>query len=103
MLQVLHISQILQSTFSHLLKLTCIYKTEAAVIKNSKLLAKDLKVKLHNDVQILGPTPSFYERQRGTYRWQLILKSPKREYLIETLKFVPKTHWQVELDPTNLL
>jgi primosomal protein N' (replication factor Y) len=89
--------------FSHLLKLTCIYKTEAAVIKNSKQLAKDLQVKLHNDVQILGPTPSFYERQNSTYRWQLVLKSPRREYLLEAIKQVPKTHWQVELDPTSLL
>lgn len=89
--------------FTHLLKLTCIYKSELAAIKNSKKLASDLKIKVHNDIQILGPVPAFYERQHDTFRWQLVLKSPKREYLIDAMKFVPATHWQSELDPTSLL
>lgn len=89
--------------FTHLLKLTCIYKTEAATIKNSKKVADEFKKALNNDVKILGPTPAFYERQNNTYRWQLILKSPKREYLIDAIKLIPKTHWQSELDPTSLL
>jgi primosomal protein N' (replication factor Y) len=89
--------------FTHLLKLTCIYKTEAAAIKNSKKLAQELRDKANKSVRILGPAPAFYERQHDTYRWQLILKSPKREYLIDILKLVPATHWQSELDPTSLL
>ena len=89
--------------FTHLLKLTCVYKTEATAIKNAKKLANELRLKSNPDVQILGPTPAFYERQHGTYRWQLVLKSPKREYLIDLLKFVPPKSWQFELDPTSLL
>jgi len=89
--------------FTHLLKLTCIYKTESSAIKNAKKMATELKNKINKDVQILGPTPAFYERQHGTYRWQLVLKSPKREYLIDTLKLIPSRSWQFELDPTSLL
>jgi primosomal protein N' (replication factor Y) len=89
--------------FVHLLKLTCIYKTEAAAIKNAQSIARKLRQKVHTDVQILGPTPSFYERQHDTYRWQLTLKSPKRQLLIDALTHVPPTHWQSELDPTSLL
>ncbi len=89
--------------FTHLLKLTCIYKSEAAAIKNTQLIAKDLRNKVNPAVQILGPTPAFYERQHDTYRWQLVLKSPKREYLIDAIKHVPTTHWQFDLDPTSLL
>lgn len=89
--------------FTYLLKLTCIYKTEAAAIKNTQKLAQELQLKLPPDVQILGPTPAFYERQHDTYRWQLILKSPRRSLLIDALRHVPPTHWQTELDPTNLL
>ncbi len=89
--------------FTHLLKLTCVYKTEQSAIKNSKKLAEELKIKLNKDVQILGPTPAFYERQYNTYRWQLILKSPKREYLIEAMKYVPSTNWQIDLDPSSLI
>jgi primosomal protein N' (replication factor Y) len=89
--------------FTHLLKLTCIYKSEAAAIRAAQTLARELRTTLHKDVTILGPTPAFYERQRDTYRWQLTLKSPKREYLIDALTHVPTTHWQTELDPTSLL
>ncbi len=88
--------------FSYLLKLTCIYKTEAAAIKNAQKLAAELRMKFH-DIQILGPTPAFYERQHDTYRWQLVLKSPKRARLTEALGHLPPTHWQFELDPVSLL
>lgn len=89
--------------FTHLLKLTCVYKTEAAAIKNAKKLAEDLRSKASRDIEILGPTPAFYERQHDTYRWQLTLKSPTRAALIDALQHVPPTHWQSELDPISLL
>ncbi len=89
--------------FTHLLKLTCSYKTEAASVRAAKALTTTLRQRVDAHVTILGPTPAFYERQRDSYRWQLILKSPRREYLIDALKLVPTTHWQSELDPTSLL
>ncbi len=89
--------------FTFLLKLTCIYKTEAAAIRNAQSLARHLRQKLSSDIEILGPTPAFYERQRDTYRWQLILKSKKRAALVSALDYVPQTHWQFELDPISLL
>lgn len=89
--------------FTYLLKLTCIYKTEAAAVKNAKRLADTLHQSGLQDIQILGPTPAFYERQRDTYRWQLVIKSPKRATLLGILPLVPTTHWQYELDPISLL
>lgn len=89
--------------FTYLLKLTCVYKTEAAAVKNAQKLAQELRVQSLPGVQILGPTPAFYERQHDTYRWQLTLKSPKRSALVEILAYVPPTHWQYELDPISLL
>lgn len=89
--------------FAYLLKLTTIYKSEAAAIRSAKSLAQTLRKDIHPDVHLLGPTPAFYERGRDSYRWQLILKSPKREYLVDALQFVPPTHWQSELDPASLL
>jgi primosomal protein N' (replication factor Y) len=89
--------------FVYLLKLTCSYKTESASIRAAQSLARDIRKNAHKDVTILGPTPAFYERQRDSYRWQLVLKSPKREHLTTILKMVPPTHWQSELDPTSLL
>jgi primosomal protein N' (replication factor Y) len=89
--------------FTYLLKLTDVYKTEQAAIRAAKQLAATLRGLVHEDVRIFGPTPAFYERQHDTYRWQLILKSPKREHLIDALQHLPPTHWQSELDPASLL
>lgn len=89
--------------FTHLLKLTCIYASE----KSAAAAARALKTKLNNlralDVEIIGPTPAFYERLGSTYRWQLIIKSSRRADLIDILKHVPPTKWQSELDPVSLL
>ncbi len=89
--------------FTHLLKLTTSYKTESGAIKAAQTLHKKLKISLHQDVSILGPVPAFYERQFGNYRWQLVLKSPRREYLLDAIKLVPTNNWQYEIDPTSLL
>ncbi len=89
--------------FTYLLKLTCIYASEAAAVRNARLVATELATHVAADVTILGPTPSFYERQHETYRWQLVLKSPKREHLVAAIAHIPSTHWQFELDPTSLL
>jgi primosomal protein N' (replication factor Y) len=89
--------------FVFLLKLTCIYKTEAAAIRNSQSLSRTLRQNLPSSVEILGPTPAFYERQRDTYRWQLVLKSKKRSHLEDALKHLPPAHWQFEIDPISLL
>ena len=89
--------------FSYLLKLTCVYKTEAAAIKNAQKLASTLRTHLPPDVRLLGPTPACYERQHDTYRWQLVLRSPSRTALVDSLAHLPPTHWQYELDPISLL
>lgn len=89
--------------YTYLLKLTCVYKTEAAAIKNAQKVANEIRSKASEDVQILGPTPAFYERQHDTYRWQLTLKSPHRAQLVKIIEYIPPTHWQFELDPTSLL
>lgn len=89
--------------FTYLLKLVCVYKTESTAIRNAQKLASELKEALPKTVEILGPTPAFYERVASTYRWQLVLKSAKRADLQTALNYIPKTHWQYELDPLSLL
>lgn len=89
--------------FCFLLKLTCVYKTEATAIKNTKKLASILSKKIPSSVEILGPSPAFYERSRDTFRWQLIIKSHRRQDLLDVLQHLPPTHWQYELDPLSLL
>lgn len=89
--------------FTYLLKLTNVYKTEAGAVKAARELKALIQNKAPKSVQILGPSPAFYERAHGTYRWQIIIKSPQRGDLLEIAKLVPETKWQVELDPISLL
>ena len=90
--------------FRYLLQLTNSYKTEAAAVRNAKELAAELRRALPREATVLGPTPSFYERQRDSWRWQLIVKSPSREVLVKALAQTPANgHWHGELDPVSLL
>lgn len=88
--------------FTYLLKLTCIYKTEAAAIKNAKALAATIRHDFH-DVRLMGPTPAFYERQRDTYRWQITIKSSSRKRLLDIIDVLPTNGWQYDIDPNSLL
>lgn len=88
--------------FTYLLKLTCTYKTEKTAIKNATDLANKLRAAF-DTIEILGPTPAFYERVRDTYRWQIVIKSSRRQTLLDCLGHLPPQHWQFELDPPSLL
>lgn len=89
--------------FTYLLRLTCVYKTESGAVKAARDLMKTLDKNAPKSVKLLGPSPAFYERAHGTYRWQILAKSPARPDLVKLLEQVPDAKWQVELDPISLL
>lgn len=89
--------------FTFLAKLTCSYKTEATAIKNSRETAKKIINQFGENIQVLGPTPCFHEQQFRSYRWQIVLKSSKREYLINAVQSLPKNGWQADLDAHSLI
>lgn len=99
--QLKHRQQATFPPFVHLLKLTCTYKTENGAIKAAQKLAAQIHQSAP-EVKITGPTPAFYERLGGNYRWQLIIKSKQRSQLVAIAKNLP-ANWQADLDPTNLL
>lgn len=89
--------------FSYLLKLTCVYKTEAGAVREATRLAHALRPHLSAGARILGPTPAFYERSRDTYRWQIIIRSTSRAGLLKLISLVPRERWHVDIDPASLL
>lgn len=89
--------------FAHLLKLTCSYKTEKGAVNAATKLAREIAVEIDEKTKLLGPSPAFYERAGGNYRWQIIVRSTDRQKLIEIAGKIPLTKWQVELDPGSLI
>lgn len=86
--------------FRYLLKLTCRYKTENGAIKAARTLHHQLQA--IPDIEVLGPSPAFYERLGGGYRWQLLVKAKKRSDLTAIAHSLPQG-WQFDLDPASLL
>jgi primosomal protein N' (replication factor Y) len=90
--------------FTHLLKLICSYKTEKSAVRAARKLTQEiLALHVDSNIYVLGPTPAFYERARGLYRWQIVARSSSRAELAEIAKKVPLAKWQVELDPNSLI
>jgi primosomal protein N' (replication factor Y) len=50
--------------------------------------------------EVLGPTPCFFPRVRGLYRWQMLLRGTDPTVLIPD--DLPEG-WAVDVDPVNLL
>jgi len=87
--------------FCYLLKLTCTRKSPVSARKT----AQELALSLHNlslKIQILGPSPSFYEKSNKGYSWQLVIKSKDRSSLLKVVEALP-SNWSYDLDPADLL
>lgn len=90
--------------YSYLLKFVCSYKTERAAIQNAKKFSAHLRNVIGSNGELLGPTPAFYEKQAGSYRWQITVRSPQRARLLQLIHALPPgPHWQYEIDPVGLL
>jgi primosomal protein N' (replication factor Y) len=52
-------------------------------------------------MDLLGPAPAFASRVRGDYQWQVVLRSPDLESLLDGIPVDPG--WSVDIDPQSLL
>jgi len=91
--------------FSRLAKLVYSATSEAACQIEAQRLAGDLhalagRLEL-DDVEILGPAPSFVHKLRHRYRWQLLLRAPNLAPLLRRLTLPPD--WTLDVDPVSML
>ena len=56
---------------------------------------------LAETADVLGPAPAFFERHRGHYRWQLLLRAPDPATVLRGLE-IP-LGWHVDIDPLSIL
>lgn len=87
--------------FSQLIRLLCENKNEEKAKREAKILADKLK----SEVEILGPSPCFYHKLRGKYRWQIIIRVKNQKSKIKNLTNLLKTlpsDWTIDVDPETL-
>jgi primosomal protein N' (replication factor Y) len=52
-------------------------------------------------VEVIGPTPPYFARQRGKWRWQLLVRGGEPLTLLRDLRW--PLGWRVDVDPVTLL
>ncbi len=53
-------------------------------------------------LQILGPSPSYYEKSNDNYHWQFIVKAKNRDILLCAARKIP-ADFSLDINPTSLL
>ncbi len=73
--------------------------------REAEKLAKGLRLHVRElalgATEILGPTPPFFNRVDGRYRWQIIVRTPNPTRLLADFP-IPRG-WQVDIDPVSTL
>ena len=52
-------------------------------------------------LELTGPTPAFFQRVRGEYRYQILLRGPTPHALIQDIAL--PLGWRVDVDPVSVL
>lgn len=87
--------------YTYLLKLRVLRATSKSAEKAAEAVAQKL-TQDYPDITIEGPSPSFRPRERSKYSWQLLIKAPRRQLLVDIINVLP-SGWTYDIDPTNLL
>jgi primosomal protein N' (replication factor Y) len=63
-----------------------------------------LKAKIEADglrqTDLIGPVPSFFAKENGEYRWQIVVRAPDPAAFLNDFKI---KGWRIEIDPISLL
>ncbi len=89
--------------FSRLARLVYMH-TNAALCKKEaerayNVLEQEKDYQELSDTTLLGPSPSFIQRVRGKYRWQIIVRSPDPLPLLSRIS-LPQG-WSLDIDPVS--
>jgi len=63
-------------------------------------IRKWLQEEGRHQTELVGPTPCFYSRLEGEYRWQILLRGPDPVSLLRNRKL---PDWKLEVNPQSLL
>jgi primosomal protein N' (replication factor Y) len=90
--------------YSRMVKLEYRHFDPQKAERTARALADQMKTRIKKEerrsTEIIGPTPCFFERIGGSYRWQVILRGPDP---VSLLKQHQIRDWHIEIDPISLL
>lgn len=87
--------------FTFTLKVTCARSSAKSAEQTLQKLVTTLRSKIPK-IHVQGPTPSFKEKQRGQYHYQLIISAKNRQSLIDCVQILP-SKINFDIDPVNFL
>jgi primosomal protein N' (replication factor Y) len=90
--------------FTRLTRLEFRHAENVVAEEEAQKLAVKLKAKIEADglhqTELIGPVPSFFAKENGEYRWQIVVRSPDPVLLLKDFKL---NGWRIEIDPISLL
>jgi primosomal protein N' (replication factor Y) len=74
---------------------------QAEATRMAQQLSAEIERLALDETDLIGPAPCFFNRQRDTYRWHLIVRSPDPVTLLRHLP--TPLGWRLDVDPVDLL
>jgi primosomal protein N' (replication factor Y) len=91
--------------FRRMAKLVIADPVSARAENQARQLAKALQIHIREKAlgatELYGPVPPFFGRIDGRYRWQIIIRSPDPNHLLEGFPIPP--NWVIDIDPVSTL
>lgn len=93
---------------SRLIKLTFKHKSRDKASYEARILSERLKMalgqlKLDQKVKLIDSYPSFVEKERGLFAYNIVLKIlPEFESIKDILKYIP-SNWSIDVDPRSII
>lgn len=90
--------------YSRLILLEYRHSVESKAQSQAQTMADLLRAEIYaremRQTDFIGPVPAYYRKVGGQFRWQIILRGPNPQPLLDSL---PLRGWQVQIDPSDLL
>jgi len=75
-------------------------KAKERAIDLASRLSEKIAESADKTLQMIGPTPPYFGKRSGYYRWQIILKGNQPELVVSLINL---QSWRVDVNPPNLL
>jgi primosomal protein N' (replication factor Y) len=91
------VQRLARLTFHHVQRA----KAQAEAARMTQQLNVEIERLALEETDLIGPAPCFFSRQRGAYRWHIIVRAPDPVVLLRHLP-IP-LGWRLDVDPVDLL